>query len=90
MESDNTTMYIVSTVLTATIAGIGWLVKRYFAKRDEDKAAMKQDIANLQADLKKTKRNVKKVAGLIIGCEHTDCPNKAALKQFWDEESDDL
>lgn len=81
--------YVVGTLLTAVIGGIGWLVKRYFDKRDEDKAEMKKDIAAAKADIKKTRRQFKRVVGMIIGCQHPDCPTKAALKQYWDNEDTD-
>ena len=83
---DTTVTYVVAPIVTAIIAGIGWLVKRYFAGRDADKAEMKQDIENLKADVKKTNKKLNDITSIVIGCEHPDCPSRKLLSDYMKKE----
>lgn len=85
--------YVIAPVVTAVIAGISYLVKRYFEKkdeeqkeifrqRDEDKAEMKADIEELKSQVKATNKRVNDIAGIIIGCEHPDCPSRKILSEY--------
>lgn len=77
---------VIVPIITAVIGGIGWLVKRYFDKkeeeqkrifeqRDKDKAEMKDDIKQVRAD-------VDFLLGAVIGCDRPDCPTKKVVAEY--------
>lgn len=74
--------YIAVPLVSALVGGIGWLVKRYFNKRDEDKAEIKADIVGLKNEVRETKDKVEDIASIIIGCDHPDCPSRKALAEY--------
>lgn len=90
---------IVTTIVTAAIGGIGFLVKyvlnkrdenqkRVFEERDKDKAEIKENIATLQKDVKNLKRHVHNVSAMVLKCDNPNCPTKEKLAEYWEKEEE--
>ena len=88
---------ILMTVVTAVIGGVAWLVKRYFNKKDEqqkrifderdkDKQEIKENIKNLQSDVKTMKRHLTVVSAMVLKCDNPDCPTKKELAAYLEKE----
>lgn len=99
MEDLGNNSTIAITIVTAIIGGIGYLVKyilnkrdenqkRIFEERDKDKAEIKENITNLQSDMKKVKKHLKDVSAMVLKCEHPDCPTKKILADYWEREEE--
>ncbi len=60
--------------------------KRVFVERNEARQKMQDDIADLQKEVKQTKKEVKMLQVKIMTCKHDDCPNKALLAEELERE----
>lgn len=90
---------VIMAVVSAVIGGVAWLVKRYFEKKDEeqkrifaerdaDKAAIKENIKELQNDVSNVKKHLRNVSAMVLKCENPECPTKKALADYWERQQD--
>lgn len=89
---DNTYIYIIAPLVTATIGGIGYIVKYILNKRDKKHQAEIEE-RNKRRDeierrLTKTENKLNFVIGLVIGCDHPDCHARGKLAEFMKMENE--
>lgn len=88
---------VVLAIITAVSGGVAYLAKYILNKRDEaqkrvleqrdkDKAEIKENITNLQNDMKNVKKHLRNVSAMVMKCEHEDCPTKKILADYWEKE----
>lgn len=88
--TENAYVYIIAPLVTAIIAGIGWLVKYILAKRDkrheeeiEERNKRRSEIEErLTKSEQRQERTDKKLNNLMVavaGCEKEDCPTRKKL-----------
>lgn len=82
METNQILIYVVSPILTAIIGGVGYLVKRYLKKQEEQIAERNKRREKIENDIEELKRDVTDVQSIIIGCEHPDCPSRSLLSAW--------
>lgn len=77
---------VIVPIVTAVIGGIGWLVKRYFDKKEEEQKRIfeqrDKDKAEMKNDIKQLRQDVDYVIGAVVGCDHADCPTKKAVADY--------
>ncbi len=96
--SDNFYLYIIGPTMTAVIAGVGWLVKYLFDKRDKKqleeteernkrREKIETDIADLKMEVRHLDRKLKRTQAIILSCDKPDCPSKKMLADYLNNES---
>lgn len=91
--TENAYLYIIGPLVTAVIAGIGYLVKYILNKRDKkheeeiDERNRRRD--EIESRLTKAEQKQaetdKKLSSMIVAiaeCEHQDCPTRAKLAKL--------
>ena len=87
---DNLYVYIIAPIVTAIIAGVGYLVKYILNKRDkkheeeiEERNRRRDEIeSRLTKAEKRQEQTERKLSSMIVavaGCEKSDCPTRAKL-----------
>lgn len=85
-----TITYIIAPIVTAVIAGIGYLVKYILNKRDkkheeeiEERNKRRDEIEQRLTKAEKrqelTERKLSSMIVAVAGCEHSDCPTRTKL-----------
>lgn len=82
--------YIIAPIVTAVIAGVGYLVKYILNKRDkkheeeiEERNKRRDEIESRLTKAEKrqelTERKLSSMIVAVAGCEHSDCPTRTKL-----------
>lgn len=88
--SESMYVYVVGPVVAAIIGGIAYLVKYYIGKRDEkhneemeERNRKREEMIEMQNKtikrIEKLESRVDGLQGIIIGCEHENCPSRKLL-----------
>lgn len=88
-ETANTNLYvyILGPIVTAVIAGIGFLIKHFLNKRDEkhreeiEERDRRRD--EIEQSIKELKRDNLKLQAELLGCENPDCPAKRVMADYY-------
>lgn len=85
--SETMIVSVIAPVVMAIVGGIGWFIKHQLEKvekkheteieeRNKEREQIKTDIKDLQED-------VRNIASIVIGCEHTNCPSRKKLAEYF-------
>ncbi len=99
MDSEVIT-YIVAPLVTATIGGVAFIVKRWLAKadkrreeemveRNKRRAEIESNIAEVKNEVKSVKRDMHKMQAIILSCDKPDCPSKMLLANYLEKKSEE-
>lgn len=81
------TKEVVMALVAAIISGIGWLVKHWWNRKEEErKTEMEERNKRREAiedRLTKVEKDSKMFQSMILSCEHPDCQVKKALADYF-------
>lgn len=86
-ENTNLYAYIIGPLVTAIIAGIGFLVKHILNKRDErhreeiEERDRRRD--EIEKSINELKKDNLKLQAELLGCENPDCPAKRVMADYY-------
>lgn len=80
-------------VISTIIAGIGAVGKHFLNKRDEEqkqifnernkeREEIKQNVTNLQKDVKQLNKHIRNITVISMKCDKPDCPTKNAVAAY--------
>lgn len=90
---DNLFVYVISPVLTALIAGVGFLAKRWIAnsekkreeemrERNETRNRLIEQVRELENGQKELQQDLMATQAIILKCEHPGCPSRQLLSDY--------
>lgn len=93
-------IYILSPLVTAIIAGVGYIGKRYVdaiedrRKRETDERDKRREeiegrITQTELRLSRAEKQVKQIVTAVMTCEHPDCETKDKVLDLWVEDGKD-
>lgn len=96
---ESTYLYIIGPLVTAVIGGVGYLVKYLLNKRDKRheeeieernkrRDEIEQRLTKAEKRQEQTERKLNSVIGIVIGCDHSDCPTRGKLAEFMKAENE--
>ena len=88
--TENAYLYIIGPLVTAVIAGVGYLVKYILNKRDKKHEEeieernkrsdeIEQRLTKAEKRQEQTERKLSSIIVAVAGCEHSDCPTRTKL-----------
>ena len=85
--SSSAYIYIIGPLVTAAIAGIGFLVKYALGKRDErhreeiEERDRRRD--EIEKSINELKKDNLKLQAALLGCDNPDCPAKKVMADYY-------